>query len=376
MIYLNNAATSYPKPQCVLEAHAAALCHPPAAQFRSAEQGSREDLWDACQKMMGRILGIANHERIRFTSGATQSINAVLAGLDLENGHIITTVTEHNSVLRPLYNLPQLSGCEISLAACGNHGRVNPADLEALIRNNTRLIIVNHCSNVTGMVQDVRAIGAIARHHGILMMIDVSQSAGCLSLAGDEWQADIMIFTGHKSLLGVQGTGGYYVRKGIELRPYIFGGTGRDSTEIIYTKGNYEYDAGTQNMPGLAALKAGGEYLLEQGIEQVYRHERMLMERLYSALRGMISITVYGTVKTNMGPLLSFNIKGLEPSDTAYILQNGYGITVRTGLHCAPLIHSYLGSGEKGTVRISVSGFNTIEDIDTLVDALSQLDRR
>lgn len=372
MIYLNNAATSYPKPACVLRAHAEALAHPPAAQFRGGSAAA--DFYGDCQKTMGRILGIAETERIFFTSGATHSVNAVLSGLDLAGKHIVTTAAEHNSVLRPLYNLPQLKDCSVAVVPCDRFGKVDPADMEKAMTNRTALVMVNHCSNVTGMVQDMEAIGKIAKKHGAWFLADVSQSAGCMPVCADRWQADIIIFTGHKSLFGVQGTGGYYVSAKLTLRPFLYGGTGRDSSRLIYENPSaYEYDAGTQNAPGLAALRAGAAYILEKGVETVAEQEQRLTAFLYDGLEALPGIIVYGQKGYNTGPVVSLNVRGLSPSDTAYILQNGYDITVRTGLHCAPLIHRFLGSDPLGTVRVSLSCLNTRREIVYLLEALREI---
>mgnify|MGYP000847429878 CR=1 FL=1 len=374
MIYLNNAATTYPKLPCVLEAHAAALANPPQGQFRGTSSGSI-DFYGDCQADMSRILGVKDRKRIFFTSGATHSLNALLSGLDLHGKRIVATATEHNSVLRPLYNLPQLKGSEIVIVPCDRFGKVRSQDVENCMTANTGLVIVNHCSNVTGMVQDMKDIGQVAGEYGALFLADVSQSAGCLPIHGDQWRADALVFTGHKGLFGVQGTGGFYISRKQSLRPFLFGGTGRDSSRLIYqTEAEYEYDAGTQNAPGLIALKSGVDAILEKGVETIQDREQKMVRFLYDGLEQLSGVTVYGQKNVNTGPVVSFNVQGLFPADTAYILQNGYGIVVRAGLHCAPLIHSFIGSREsQGTVRVSLSALNTMQDLECLLNALKEI---
>ena len=373
MIYLNQAATSYPKPQCVLDAHAVALRDLPGFQFRSATNLSNQDVEGCCQKAMGQILGVQDSHRIFFTSGATHSANAVLAGLLASKKRVVTTATEHNAILRPLYNMERFKDSKIDIVPCDKNGYVDPKKLESYLSDDVGLLIVNHCSNVTGMIQEMEQIGALAHEQGIIFAADVSQSAGCIPIKGDEWHADILIFTGHKSLLGVQGIGGYYIREGMKLIPFMFGGTGKDSAKLHYEMAEYEYIVGTQNGPGTTALTAGANYVLATGIEAISNYERTLISQLYQGLKSLPHVTVYGDEKTNKGPVASFNVKGLDPSDVAYILQNSEGIIVRAGLHCAPLIHEYIESGIKGTIRASVSTFNTTADIQALIKALAKL---
>ena len=232
--------------------------------------------------------------------------------------------------------------------------------------------MLNHCSNVTGAVQDADAFGEIAKRYGLLFLVDVSQSAGALPVEADRWKADGLAFTGHKSLFGMQGTGGFYIRAGVPFIPYRFGGTGRDSNVIRYADGDYEFEAGTQNAPGIAALLAASDLLLTKGIDQIRAEEQKLAEHLICGLSEISGITIYGKELPFRGPLISITSKRLPPSDLAYILQNSYGIVTRAGLQCAPLIHDYIGSGEKGTLRISFSFRNTTEEADALQKELCQ----
>ena len=370
MIWLNQAATSFPKPRCVLDAHAAALSAPPEGQFRSGGTPSGNGS-DRCRESLGRLLGLSAVDRIFFACGATDAANALVNGLPLAGKRVLATQTEHNSVLRPLMNLNQVG--LVDIAPCDALGRVNPADVARLLSMPAAALFVNHCSNVTGMVQDIPALSEIAHRHGALLVLDASQSAGCLPVDADAWGVDALVFTGHKALFGPQGTGGYYVRPGVPLRPYRYGGTGRDSRRLTYDAGDYEYEVGTQNAPGIAALKAGVEYVLKRGVSAIHAKERGLMRALYEGLAAVPGVLLYGNYERCHGPVLSFNVRGLTPSDVAYILSGGYGITVRAGHHCSPLIHDALNTSQRGTVRISVSDMNTEADIEALVAAVREI---
>lgn len=374
MVYLNNAATTYPKPDCVPEALDACVRTPPASQFRNSADFGKSDVFGECRKNLGRLLGIAETDRIFFTSGATEAANAVIGGLPLGGRRVLTTQTEHNSILRPLMNLPGFAGTERTVvASCGKSGRMELSTLENAVTADTGALIVNHCSNVTGMVQDMRLLSRFAKKHGLLFIADVSQSAGCLPVDADEWGLDALIFTGHKSLFGVQGTGGFYIRSGVELRPLKYGGTGRNSARLTYPEKDYEYEPGTQNGPGVAALNAGVRYVLGTGLRRIMQRESELLAKLYRGLERLGPVTVYGSHEENKGPVVSFNVGGLTPSDVAYILYGEYGIVVRAGLHCSPLIHQSLGTEKRGTVRVSVSCLTTDGDIDAFLQAMKEI---
>lgn len=382
MIYLNHAATSYPKPQCVLDAYTAALAAPPAGQFRSSGSDQTNDIFTRCRSALGHLLGIADSERIFFSSGATDSLNQILSGLQIPAAQIITTATEHNSVLRPLYNLPGVAaapdasgraGAGPVIIPCDRFGSVSPAQIEAAITPAIRAIILNHCSNVTGCIQDAAAVGDIAARHGLYFILDCSQSAGVIPIQADDWNVAALAFTGHKGLHGIQGTGGFYLRKNLPCYPVRFGGTGRDSSKLVYQRGEEEYEVGTQNACGIAALYAGVNDILSCGVDVIEAKELLMMQTLYEALQQLPGIRLYGDIRHNRGPVLSFNIKGMKPSDVSYILQNGYDIVTRTGLHCAPLIHKYIGSGPEGTVRVSISDKTTSAEMNAFLNAISEI---
>lgn len=377
MVYLNQAATTYPKPQCVLKAHAAALIAPPSGQYRSAGSLHTVDVFQHCREQLGKLFQIQETDRIFFSSGATDSLNRVFGGLissENEKKQIITTATEHNSVLRPLYNQKQWN-IQVDIASCDHYGEVSIQEIQNKLSPDTFAVIINHCSNVTGMVQDVAAISKAVKSYrkDILLIIDGSQSAGCIPIYVDDWNVDAIIFTGHKSLYGIQGTGGYYVRSNVSFQPIFFGGTGRNSSQLTYEDGDYEYEVGTQNGPGIVALSAGVEYVLNRTVDKIQEEECKLMKTIYSSLSKMKNIIVYGSYEKNHGPVMSFQVKGLKASDVGYILQSGFDITVRTGLHCAPLIHEYLGTDQYGTVRISISDLTTEQDIEKFLSAMQEI---
>lgn len=371
MVYLNQAATTWPKPQCVLDAHTAALYAPPAGQFRGGSSADGDPA-EACRAALGRLLGVAATERFVLTSGATDSANALVVGLPLAGRRVLVTQTEHNSVLRPLLNL---EGCasRVDVVPCDADGIVSPEAVEAMLREDTAAVFVNHCSNVTGAIQDMPAIAEIAHRHGALIVADLAQSAGCVPVDADGWGIDALLFTGHKALFGPQGTGGHWVRPGIPFKPHRYGGTGRDSRRLTYGDGDYEFEPGTQNMPGIAALRVGVEYVLVRGVDAVMARERALMARLRDGLLAIPGIVVYGGERSGMGPALSFNLSGFSPADAAYILFGGYNIAVRAGLQCAPLIHEVMGTAERGVLRASVSDMNTEDDIDRLIQAMREI---
>lgn len=358
MIYLNNAATSYPKPPSVIQAMMMALESPPVSPLRS-NIPSGEDLLTDLRKTLGTLFNIRDYERIFLCSSATDAINRIVGGKEWT---VVATSDNHNSVLRPLLN--------------GQHPvKIIPPLSSSETLPNGSLLILNHCSNVTGNIIDVATIVKQAHQQGMLVMLDVAQSAGCIPIDIDNWGVDIMIFTGHKSLFGPTGTGGYYVHRSINLRPAQFGGTGRDSSILEYKNSNWEYEVGTQNLVGFAGLKTGVEYVLGRGVRDIFHHLQSETNWLIHELCNIDKVIMYSEGGEQQGPVVCFNIKGLLPSDVGYILQNSYDITVRTGLHCAPLIHQQLGISEHGSVRLSLSDFTKHEELDTFICAIREITR-
>lgn len=379
MIYLNNAATTYPKPQCVLDAHVAALKNPPSNQFRSTESFAGSDIFTSCRKHIGELLGISDTERIFFAAGATDGLNRLIYGINAAELTVLTTQTEHNSVLRPLFNQKSRTNPP-QIVPCDKNGFIDLNQLESYLKQNisqtspiSGLFILNHCSNVTGAVQDAAAIATLAHKYRFLFMLDASQSAGCIPVNADAWDVDLLAFTGHKALFGPQGTGGYFVRRGLHFKPMMFGGTGLDSSKLIYNDVDYEFEPGTQNAPGIAALDTGITHVLSIGVDEIKRTESAMIASLYEALAQFRGIHLYGDINKNTGPVLSFNIEGLHASDVAYILQNNHKIITRAGLHCAPLIHKALHTDSYGTVRISISALTQNSDIETCIAAIKEI---
>ncbi len=383
MVYLNNSATSYPKPKKVIDAVCLALESPPENQFRSGSIGDGSNPIITLKENLGKLFSIKENSRIFLSSGATDCINRVFYGLDLEGLPLVITSTEHNSVLRPLFNSEKLRS-NLHIVDADSFGGVHLEDIEKVLEQTSKrktsnslykgLLVVNHCSNVTGRVQDAKAISQIAKKYGFLFMLDASQSAGSLEIDVDAWGIDIMVFTGHKALFSPQGIGGYYVKKGVYFKPMLFGGTGKDSSKLLYSgQDDFEYEVGTQNMVGIQGLNAGVEYILEKTIESISLHEYEMMRHLYKELEKNPKIKVYGSIQENIGPLLSFNIVDMKPTDVGYILQNAYDITVRTGLHCSPLIHRSIGTYPLGTIRVSVSALTLKSDIETFLQAIYEI---
>lgn len=358
MIYLNNAATSYPKPPSVVKAMTEALEHEPVSALRSTALADGDVAGELRQKL-GQLFHIADVGRIFFASSATDAINRVIGGLQLTS--VEMTSDNHNSVLRVVEN--------------GNipHTHLVKGDRKGIHTQSHSLYILPHCSNVTGEIHDLKQISESVHKCGMLLMADASQSVGCIPIDVDGWGVDILVFTGHKALFGPTGIGGYYVRRGIDLRPTQFGGTGHDSSVIKYQDSDWEYEVGTPNTVGMAGLLAGINYVSERGVETIFENLQQKTLRLIESLQSIQKIAVYCPGDERQGPVVSFNIEGLSPSDVGYILQNTYHITVRTGLHCAPLIHQELGTSPSGTVRVSLSDFTTDDEVKALVCAVKEI---
>lgn len=364
MIYLNHAATSYPKPVAVHKAMEEALTWLPEGQFRSS-MANGDDTKKQLRVHLARLLGVAEPGRIYFTSGATQSFNMIIQGMELSDRLVLASAVEHNSVLRPLYN----GGAgETAIIFCDPSGHIREDELEQLLLRRPAAVFINHCSNVTGAVQDLGRIAKKVHEAGTILVADLSQSAGCIPIALEKDGVDIAVFTGHKSLWGPQGTGGFYIRPGLHVRPVFYGGTGTDSARLRYDESWEGYEVGTQNGPGLAGLLAGVKEVLSIGVSAIHQREKELMGYLLSSLRGLDGISVYAPEEAE-GPVCGFNVKKMTCQDTAYILAHQYGIITRAGLHCAPLV----GIPDDGCVRVSVSYNTKPEELDVLIGALREL---
>lgn len=372
MIYLNNAASSWPKPDCVKKVFFDYIDAPPCGQFRNSVSKEAGDVLDECRRSLAGLLGVAQWQRIFFTSGATEAANLFIHGMDWEGFHVLVSQTEHNSILRPLWNHPRLKE-KIAVLPCDEKGYVSAMDIREATAERA-VVFINHCSNVTGTLQHMEEIGKAIKEKGYLLAVDVSQSVGCVPVEGDKWGADALIFTGHKSLLGLQGTGGIYIRSGLNIKPLKYGGTGRESERLVYQAEEYEYEPGTQNIAGIAALKAGIDFVLGMGVKTIYKDEWEKTNWLLKEMERIEGVWLYGPeAGDKRGPIVGFNMNGFSASELAYILTNGYSIIVRSGLQCAPLMHSALETGSSGLVRISISYATGMKELQALLDALRDI---
>lgn len=374
LIYLNNAATSWPKPPGVLEAIEQSILLPAFGSGRTTgTQG--EDYATQARERLSAFLGSESPENIAFTHSATDSLNILITGfLHREKGecHVLTTALDHNSVLRPLNEYAQQHRIRLdTIPFSGCH--VLPVSVEAAIRPDTKLMVMTHGSNVLGSVQDITTIGDILHDHGIYFIVDGAQTAGHIPLSLRDLPVDAYVFTGHKGLLGVAGTGGFYIRDPGTVEPVRFGGTGTDSFSLLHPRGMPErFEIGTQNYPGLAALAAGVEFIRQNGMLSIAEKMEKQTAFLVSELKNEENITVYNEHPDL--PIIAFNIRGLQNDDVGFMLARGYNIVTRTGLHCAPLVHKAIDRGA-GCVRISHSWHTTDKECRIAADAIREIAR-
>ena len=377
MIYFDNAATTLQKPESVVRAVLEAMTsfgNPGRGVHEPALAASRA-IYDA-RCALARLFHVGNPARIAFTANATQALNTAIKGILNPGDHVITTALEHNSVLRPLYELEE-QGVELTILPADRQGRVSYEAFEAAIQSNTRAIVCTHGSNLTGNLVDVGKIGAIAKTHGLLLVVDASQTAGVVPIDVGKMNIDILCFTGHKGLLGPQGTGGLYVREGVTVRPLLTGGSGVQSHSKTHpAQMPTALEAGTLNAHGLAGLNAGVGYLLETGIDTIRQKELDLMWTFYEGVNAIPGITVYGDFSSRERcPIVSLNVRDYDSSQVSDALFCEFGIATRPGAHCAPLMHEALGTHQRGAVRFSFSHYNTMEEIKTAVSALWEIAR-
>lgn len=375
LIYLNNAATSYPKPPQVLDAVARSLICAPVTPNRTGFEQKGLDVVSNCRIRISGIFGIPNPDTVAFTSGATESINLALKGLPLRGKEVITTAMEHNSVLRPLKTLENEGMISLRIIDCDKTGVVHPRNIREAVTHHTGAVVVNHCSNVTGSLNDIQEIGAITKEHNVPFIVDASQSAGIYPINVLDMNIDILAFTAHKSLYGIQGTGGIYIRDRLHVSPLKTGGTGVRSSDLNQPNTRpLLYEAGTHNIPGITALYEGCGYVQKQGMTRIQQRKQDYVSEIRSFLSRYDNVILYPGKHYKIPTImLSFSVKGMEVSDIGYLLENSYRILVRTGLHCSPLIHQCLGSGKSGTVRISPSYFSTETEISAFLTAMEQI---
>lgn len=379
--YLDNAATSWPKPDAVYEAVDRYQREIGAAAGRGAyaQSSESEAIVSAARKGVAKLLGVKDQQRIVFTLNGTDSLNLAIHGvLGTAGGHVVTTQIEHNSVLRPLRWLEDRGKIEVTRIACDDDGCVDTAAIQAAVREETRLVAMIHASNVTGVMQPVAEVGAALADHPALFLIDAAQSLGHVPLDVEDANADLVAAPGHKGLLGPLGTGILYIRPGAESQvdPLRQGGTGSVSeTDQQPDMMPDRYESGNLNMPGLAGLAAGTGYLFSRGMEAVREHEQTLTSRLLAGLREIAGITIYGTQepRRRVG-VVSFNVEGYEPQEVAAALDAGYGVQVRAGIQCASGVHAALGTAKHGgTLRMSLGPMTTTEDIDCALAAIAEI---
>ena len=374
-LYFDNAATSSPKPQIVLDRIQAALtefnANPGRSGHPAALAAAREVL--ACREALAALLGCEDPACIAFAFNCTDALNLAIKGVLRYGDHAIATQLEHNSVLRPLSALAARGRISLSIVPPRPDGFVSTDDIRAAIRKNTRLIAVTHASNVTGAIQPVAAIGQMARREGICYLIDGAQALGALPVNVRALGCDLYAFPGHKSLLGPMGTGGLYIRPGLSLRPLREGGTGTDSESVLQPEGLPEkYESGTLNLPGIAGLGAGCAFVKER-VSAIMTHERELTQAVYEGLSAIPGAEIYSPrEEAARAGIVSFNLDGLTSSDVSDRLANA-GIAVRGGLHCAPGAHQFLNTLRRGAVRASVGYANTFEEVDAFLDAVKRI---
>lgn len=376
-IYLDNAATSYPKPKEVADAVYDFMVNNGTSSgrgsYKKAMQSDR--IVYECRKLIGKLFNFDDPKKVVFTSNITDSLNIAIRGILKENDHVITSSLEHNAVWRCLKTLEKERNIKIDTVECSKDGITNSEDIKKYIKEDTKLIVFTQASNVLGTIQPIREIGKIARENNITFLVDAAQSAGAMNVDVKADNIDILAFTGHKSLLGPMGTGGLVINTDIDIKPMKAGGTGGDSA--------YEYqpdyypnhlEAGTSNVSGIAGLREAVKFLNREGVENIHNKEKALTKYALEKLQTVKDIEIYGPKDSEkiLG-VISFNIKDKRPEDVGLILDQKYDIMLRAGLHCAPTAHEVIGTKQRGTLRIGIGYFNEKEDIDKLVYALNNL---
>lgn len=372
MIYLDNSATSFPKPESVYKRVDYILRHiggnPGRSSHRMALDASRVIF--ETRESAARLFNIKDSSRIAFTKNATEAINIAFKGLLKAGDNVVTTNIEHNAVTKALGSLER-QGISVRKVSASEDGFVKPHDIEKAIAKNTKIVSVVHASNVLGTILPVGEIGNICRKMGVIFMIDAAQTAGCVPIDVETMNIDILAATGHKGLLGPQGTGLLYLKEGIEPMPLVDGGLGEaeDTSEIPD-----RLEAGTMNTPGIGGLGSGVEFILKEGIDRIKKHEEKLIRQLIDGLKGLKGISFIGTMDAvKRVSLVSFNIDGKEPSQVGYILDNEFGIMTRCGTHCAPEAHKTTGTYPQGSIRVSPGYFNTEKEVEEFLRAINKL---
>ena len=378
IIYLDNAATTFPKPQRVYEYMDEFYRTQGFNPGRSGYDASLETeaVVHGTRKMLTEFFNGTDPKQLTFSYNASGSLNMIIQGMLGKGDHVVTTNVEHNSVLRPLYHLKHDGVIEVTYVPMDERGYIDPDDVRKAIRKNTRMVIVNHASNVIGTVQPVKEVGEVCRDAGVCFAVDACQTAGVLDIDIDEMNINLLAFTGHKCMLGPTGIGGSYVCEDIPIRCTRFGGTGvRSAYPFHLDEFPYRMECGTLNIVGVAGLKAGLEWIEEQGMQAIHEQEMRLWVRLRDGLGKIDGVTLYcADSPRNHISVLSFNVEGWEAADVGTMLDVDHNIACRTGLHCAPLVHKQMGTDKiHGTVRLGIGPFNTEEHIDTTIEAVGEI---
>jgi len=376
MIYFDNAATSFPKPDTVYQAMEHFMKNIGGNPGRSGHKLSIEAgrIIYETRELLTELFNVKDSSRIVFTANATEALNLGIKGLLRPGDHVITSAFEHNSVMRPLRFLEKEIGIKISVIPPGNNEIIDLKKVESSITKKTRLIVTVHASNVTGDLMPVKEIGKIAKRHNLIFMVDAAQTAGTYPIDVEELNIDLLAFTGHKALFGPQGVGGLYICQGVELQPLKQGGTGSNSEfeeqpDFLPDK----YESGTPNTVGIAGLGAGVKYILDEGIDKITKRKKELTEYLSKKLKTIKDIQIYGKQNSDRKTsIVSFNLKNFSSSEISSVLSQNFEIMTRPGLHCSPAAHRTIGTFPQGTVRISLSYFNTEQEIDYLVGVLGK----
>ncbi|MDR1292551.1 MAG: aminotransferase class V-fold PLP-dependent enzyme [Clostridiales Family XIII bacterium] len=377
MIYLDNAATTWPKPEAVCEAVSDSLRNIGGNPGRSGHRMSLESgkTIGRARLSLSKLIGASDPERVVFTCNATDALNLATGGVLFGGGHVVISSMEHNSVTRPLVHLAE-RGVECTRVRMDPVSGVDPDDVAAAIRTDTKLVVMTHASNVTGTVNPVADIGALCRGRGVLFLVDGAQSVGSLPVDVESMNIDLLAFPGHKGLMGPTGTGGLYIADGVRVRPARQGGTGVFSESPTQPDElPYRYESGTQNFHGLAGLDAGVRFIVNTTLDAIHARESRLVDMLIGGVREIGGVTVYGPpAGANRAAVVSLNIEGVDCAEAAMILDASFDLMLRSGLHCAPDAHRTLGTfGLGGTIRVSPGFFNTEDDIARCVEGITAI---
>lgn len=375
MIYLDNAATTLHKPPQVTEAviNAMQSMGNSARGTHAGSMAASHTVYDARVKL-AKLFGCPRADHVVFTANITESLNIAISGLIGKGDHVITTDCEHNSVLRPLYRLADEQGVELSFVSADRQGNLDYDAFERLMQPNTRAIVCTHASNLTGNLTDLQRVSAIAKAHDVLLIVDAAQTAGAYPIDMTALGIDVLCFTGHKGLMGPQGTGGLCVREGLSVRPWKVGGSGVQSYSRTHpTQMPTCLEAGTLNGHGIAGLSAAVDFINDVGVDAIHEREMTLMRRFYEGVKDAPGVTVYGDFSRDRTAIVTLNLGDYESGAVSDALSEDYGIATRPGAHCAPRMHQALGTVQQGAVRFSFSWFNTEEEIDAAICAVREL---